>query len=443
MDVQAHVPLTRAGMDIVPCRAPQGRNAMKIESSTSAVGDAQAEIAAEALAPGGGARRTFLLRAAGGMATLVAGGLVAAGKASAVESAGAGFPAFAYIGCFTSTARKASAKGISVFRIDQSGGWTLVQTLETVPNPQFIAFDRQQRFLYSVHGDGIEVSSYAIDKTNGRISFLNKQPTNGKNSTHLTPDPSNRYIVIGNGPGVAVFPINQDGSLAPFTDMVPAVGQVGPHRNQIEAGPHPHYVSFDPSGRFLVAPDRGLDLVHIYRLDVATGKLAENDPGFAATRPGAGPRHLAFHPTKPWAYVCDELDSTVTAYGWNSERGELKAFQVIPTLPVAYMGKNSPAEIQVALSGNFVYVSNRGHNSIVTFSVDPATGMLAPLGWEPTQGRTPRFFTLDPTGSLLYAANLDSDNIVAFRVDQATGKLTPTGQVVETGSPSCIIFARA
>jgi 6-phosphogluconolactonase len=294
-----------------------------------------------------------------------------------------------------------------------------------------------------VHGDGAEVSSYAIDKTSGRISFLNKQPTNGKNSTHLTPDPSNRYIVIGNGPGVAVFPINQDGSLAPFTDMVPAIGQVGPHRNQIEAGPHPHYVSFDPSGQFLVAPDRGLDLVHIYRLDASTGKLAENDPGFAATRPGAGPRHLAFHPAKPWAYVCDELDSTVTAYGWNSERGELKAFQVIPTLPAAYMGKNSPAEIQVAPSGSFVYVSNRGHNSIVTFSVDPATGMLAPLGWEPTQGRTPRFFTLDPTGSLLYAANLESDNIVAFRVDQKSGKLTPTGQVVPTGSPSCIIFARA
>jgi 6-phosphogluconolactonase len=116
---------------------------------------------------------------------------------------------------------------------------------------------------------------------------------------------------------------------------------------------------------------------------------------------------------------------------------------VIPSLPVTYIGNNSTAEIQVAPSGNFVYVSNRGHNSIVTYSVDPANGTLAPVGWEPTQGRTPRFFGLDPTGGLLYAANLDSDNIVAFRVDQATGKLTPTGRVVETGSPSCIIFARA
>jgi 6-phosphogluconolactonase len=389
-------------------------------------------------------RRTFLSGTAGGIATLAAGGLVAAGRdASSAESAAAAFSGFAYIGCFTSAIRKASAKGISVYRIDQGGDWTLLQTLETVPNPQFIAFDRQQKFLYSVHGDGTEVSSYAIDKTSGQIRFLNKQPTNGKNSTHLTPDPSNRYIVIGNGPGVAVFPINQDGSLAPFTDMVPAPGEVGPHRNQSAAGAHPHYVSFDPSGRFLLAPDRGVDRIHIYRLDGSTGKLKANDPGFAKTRSGAGPRHLAFHPAKPWAYVCDELDSTVTAFGWDSERGELKAFQVIPTLPETFMGNNQPAEIQVAPSGNFVYVSNRGHDSIVTFGVDPATGRLAPVGFEPTQGRTPRFFSLDPTGGLLYAANLESDNIVAFGVDQKSGKLTPTGRVVQTGSPSCIIFARA
>jgi 6-phosphogluconolactonase len=396
----------------------------------------------DGLTPAGGARRTFLLGAAGGMATLAAGGLIDRRDAFAADSGSAAFPAFAYIGCFTSATRKASAKGISVYRIDQGGDWTLLQTLETVPNPQFIAFDRQQRFLYSVHGDGTEVSSYAIDKPSGQIRFLNKQPTNGKNSTHLTPDPSNRYIVIGNGPGVAVFPINPDGSLAPFTDMVPAPGEVGPHRNQSAAGAHPHYVSFDPSGRFLVAPDRGVDRIHIYRLDGSTGKLAANDPAFARTRSGAGPRHLAFHPAKPFAYVCDELDSTVTAFGWDAERGELKAFQVIPTLPETFMGNNQPAEIQVAPSGNFLYVSNRGHDSIVTFSIDPANGRLAVSGFEPTQGRTPRFFTLDPTGSLLYAANLESDNIVAFRVDQKSGKLTPTGQVVQTGSPSCIIFAR-
>jgi 6-phosphogluconolactonase len=418
---------------------------MDPENKTIAAVDGQhARSSANPLTPEGDARRTFLLGAAGGMATLAASGLIPTAKhASAAEAAGAAFPLFAYIGCFTEVSRKAKGKGISVYQIDPSGAWTLLQTLETVPNPQFIALDRQQRFLYSVHGDGTEVCAYAIDKPSGQLKFLNKQLTNGMNSTHLTPDPSNRYIVIGNGPGVAVFPINQDGSLAPFSDMVPAAGEVGPHRNQRGAGPHPHYVSFDPSGRFLVAPDRGTDRVLIYRLDLSTGKLVANDPGFAKTRSGAGPRHLAFHPAKPWAYVCDELDSTVTAYAWNSDRGELKAFQVIPTLPASYMGNNSPAEIEVAPSGNFVYVSNRGHDSIVIYSVDPESGLLAPLGWEPTQGRTPRFFTLDPSGGLLYAANLESHNIVAFRVDQDTGKLTPVGRMVETGSPSCIIFARA
>lgn len=393
------------------------------------------------LIPQGQSRRGFLLGAAG--ASLAAGALIAAARCAVAVEAGEAAPRFAYIGCFTSEQRKAHAKGISVYRIDASGSWSLVQALETLPNPQFIAFDRQQKFLYSVHGDGTEVSSYAIDPASGRISFLNKQPTSGNNSTHLTPDPTNRYIVIGNGIGVAVFPINPDGSLAPYTDMVRAGGEVGPHRNQVGPGPHPHYVGFDPSGRFLLAPDRGTDRTHIYRLDLASGKLVANNPAFARSRPGAGPRHLAFHPAKPWAYICDELDSTVTAYGWDSEQGALKPLQVVTTLPEDYVGGNTTAEIQFALSGHYLYVSNRGHNSIAIFSVNQASGKLSPIGWEPTRGRTPRFFGLDPTGRLLYVANLDSDTIVAFSVDAETGKLTPTGQVVETGSPSCIIFGRA
>src|SRR4029077_10020849 len=162
----------------------------------------------------------------------------------AAESTGVASPLFAYVGCFTTARRKALGKGISVYRIDGGGAWTLLQTLETVPNPQFIAFDRQHRFLYSVHGDGTEVGAYAIDKPSGQLRFLHKQPTDGKNSTHLTSDPTNRYIVIGNGPGVAVFPRNEDGSLAPYSDMVPGPGELGPHRNQQRGGAHPHYVSF-------------------------------------------------------------------------------------------------------------------------------------------------------------------------------------------------------
>ena len=160
--------------------------------------------------PQGESRRVFLLGAAA-----AAGGLLSAPRQAAAAEPGEAAPLFAYIGCFTSERRNAHSKGISVYRIDANGSWSLVQTLETLPNPQFITFDRQQKFLYSVHGDGTEVSSYAIDTASGRISFLNKQPTSGNNSTHLTADPTNRYIVIGNGPGIAVFPRNPDGSLAP------------------------------------------------------------------------------------------------------------------------------------------------------------------------------------------------------------------------------------
>lgn len=414
---------------------PEKRSPVVVDTEGTA--NTSAVLTSEAIA-----RRTFLIGAAGGMAALTAGGLMpaAAQGAAATDSTQPASLLFAYLGCFTSKERKADGKGISVYRIDQpAGAWTLVQALETIPNPQFISFDRRQRFLYAVHGDGTEVSAYAIDPSTGKIAFLNKQPTNGRNSAHLTPDPSNRYLLIANGPGMAVFPINEDGSLAPYSDTLVPPGPPGPHRRAQNTA-HPHYVSFDPSGRFIVAPDRGVDRIHIYRLDAPSGKLVANDPGFVKTRSGAGPRHLAFHPAKPWAYVVNELDSTVTLYNWDSERGELKPIQVITTLPTTFTGDNTGAEIMVAPSGNFVYASNRGHNSIVIYAVDPATGMLNPVGWEPTRGRTPRFFTLDASGGALYAANLESHTIVVFRVDQKSGKLAPTGRVVETGSPSCILF---
>ena len=349
-------------------------------------------------------------------------------------------PRFAYIGCFTTAERKARGKGISVYQIDPAtASWTLLQVLETPPNPQFISFDREGRFLYSAHGDGTEIGAYAIDRQTGELRPLNTQPTDGRNAPALLPDPSNRYMVMAHGPGMAVFPINGDGSLAPHSDALVPPGEPGPHRKG-QNSPHPHHVLFDPGGRFLVAPDKGVDRVHIYRLDAASGKLVANDPPCAVSRSGAGPRHVAFHPARPYAYVVNELDSTVTAYHWDAARGALKPLQIIPTLPTTYTGNNTGSEIAVSPSGNFVYASNRGHDSIAIFAVDAASGMLDPVGWEPTRGKTPRFFTLDAGGNRLYAANLGSHSIVVFRVDQASGKLTPTGQVVETGSPSCIVF---
>ena len=238
---------------------------------------------------------------------------------------------------------------------------------------------------------------------------------------------------------MSVLPINPDGSLAPLTDLYMLPGKPGPHRAE-QASSHPHDVVFDPRLRFIVVPDKGLDADFVFRLDAATGKLVPAEVPSVASRPGAGPRHAAFHPTAPYVYVINELDSTITTFRYDPERGGLAALQVITTLPPTFTGNSTTSEIAVSPSGRFVYGSNRGHDSLAIFSIDGTTGVLSPVGWEPTQGKTPRFFALDPSGTFLYAANQDSDTIVTFRVDQATGKLTPTGQVVKAGSPSSIVF---
>ena len=356
---------------------------------------------------------------------------------------------FAYVGCFTTAHRKARGRGISVYRIDESSGaWSLVEVFETIANPGFVALDSKQRFLYAAHGDGDTVSAYAIeviDTQTRKLKFLNQQPSSGDNGPHLIVDPSDQYVVCANGPGIVVLPIKPDGSLAPATHAVVPPGKEGPYKREQGHGAHPHQVVFDVSGRFLMSPDKGVDATHIYRLDMGTGKLAPNDPPFVRSRYGAGPRHLSFHPSRPIAYLINELDSTVTTYQWDANRtsgGMLTSVHIIPTTPATFVGDNTGAEIAVAPSGQFVYVSNRGHNSIATFAVDAKDATLAPIDWVPTQGRKPRFFTLNPKGEMLYVANEDSDTIVAFKLDAVTGKPLPSGVIVHTGSPSCIVFSK-
>ena len=350
-------------------------------------------------------------------------------------------PKYAYVGCFTTAKRKALGKGIAVYRIDPASGvWTLVEAYDAIPNPHFVALDHTQQFLYSAHGDSSEIGAYSVDRQTGRLKLLNKQATGGDNSSSVMLDPGNRYVVLANGPGVAVFPRNADGSLAPRSDLALPAGEPGPYRRHQDE-PHPHQAWFDLSGRFVVVPDKGLDQVHVFRFDARGGKLVPCDPPFVKCRHGAGPRHVTFHPGGPYAYVVNELDSTVVAYHWDTERGELRPFQRISTTPTTYTGDNTGAEIAIVPSGRFLYASNRGHDSIAIYAVDAASGTLAHVGWESVQGKKPRFFGLDPDGSHLYAANENSHTIVEFRVDRESGKLTPTGQIIETGSPSCIVFA--
>jgi 6-phosphogluconolactonase (cycloisomerase 2 family) len=344
-------------------------------------------------------------------------------------------PKFAYVGCFTTVARKARGKGVAVYRIDPAtAAWSFVEACDVAPNPHFVALHPTQRFLYSAHGDSSEVCAYARDPQTGRLRFLNKQDTHGDNSSTAVVDSSGRWLLLTTGPGVALFPVNPDGSLAPFTENIVPQHDAGAH-------PHPHQAIFDPTEQFVVVPDKGLNQVHVFRFDAARGKLVACDPPFTKTRSGAVPRHVVFHPHRPYAYLVNEADSTVNAYHWDAARGQLKAFQRVGTTPDTYVGDNSGAEIAILPSGKFVYASNRGHDSVVIYAVDEATGRIEAVGWESTQGKKPRFFGLNPDCSRLYAANEDGHTIVEFTIDPATGKLAPTGQIVETGSPASIAFA--
>lgn len=351
---------------------------------------------------------------------------------------------FAYVGCRTTRERNARGNGINVYRMDgATGAWTHVQLVDNLVNPSFLAFDQTQRYLYTVHGDQSEVSAFHIESGSGELTFLNRQNTGGKNPVHLAFDPSNRFLVIPNyGSGtLALLPRNADGSLGALADLVELPGKPGPHRVE---QPHarPHFSPFDPKGRFIVVPDKGLDKVFSYRLDVDAGKLKPAETPSVEARETSGPRHITFHPRLPMAYVINELDSTVATYHYDEASGRLSPRQILSALPASFTGNSRASEIAIDASGRFVYASNRGHDSIALFAVDAASGLLSFVYAEPTQGRTPRFFALDPSGRFLYVANEDSDSIVTFSVDPHSGRLRPTGQMIHTGSPVCIVFSQ-
>ncbi len=351
---------------------------------------------------------------------------------------------YAFVGCYTTADRDGRGVGIGVYGVDAaSGAWEQVRVVTDVTNPSFLALHPQQRVLYCVHGgSGEGVSSFAIDPIGGELNALNTRPSGGTNPVHLSVHPGGTCLVVANytGATVAMLPIAPDGFLAPPSQVVDLKGETGPDPIE-QSGPHPHDIPLDPTGTFAVVPDKGLDRVFVFRLDVDQQTLVPTPQGGVRARAGAGPRHAAFHPSTPHAYVVNELDSTVTTYHFDKDTGALETLQTLGTLPVDFSGQNTGAEIAVAPSGSFVYASNRGHDSVVIFAVDPGSGRLTTVGWEPTQGQQPRHFALDPSGTFLYAANQASDTITTFRVDPTAGTLQPTGQVIRTGSPVSIVFA--
>jgi 6-phosphogluconolactonase len=354
-------------------------------------------------------------------------------------------PNLVYVGTYT---RDGRSEGIYVFRHDpETGGLTQLHTIKDT-DPSFLAFDPSKRFLFAVNehrvhtgeGDG-DVASYAIDQETGDLAFLSRQTTHGGEPCHLTTDPSGRCLIVANHENgtVAVFPLEANGQLQPSSDLQQHEGS-GPGPTQ--QGPHAHFVTFDPDGHRLMVCDKGIDKVMIYRLDVEAGKLFPADPPFASLHSGAAPRHISFHPSGRFAYVNGEADMTITAFAYDRMNGILTELHYLSTLPKGTTGERlSTAQILVEPSGRFVYVSNRGHNSIAIFAIDQDTGRLTAAGHASTQGETPRNFAIDPTGTFLYAANQNSDTIVHFRIDRETGQLQPTGDVTQVGGPVCILFA--
>ena len=344
---------------------------------------------------------------------------------------------FAYVGCYTTPDRDGRGDGIRVYR-----DWNLVQTIDGLENPSLFTLRRDRSVLYSVHGGRDLISAFARDPRTGELTLLNQMDCRGNNPVDSALDPTERFLIIGNyGTGtVAVMPLDADGALLPVTQIVTLPGTAG--RDPLhQTSSHPHAVIFDPSGRFAIVPDKGFDRVFVFRFDA--GKLLPTAQGSIASKSGAAPRHAAFHPSLPKLYVNNELDSTVAVFAWNDDTGQMTETQVLSTIPGGYEGRNTTAEIAASACGRFLYVSNRGQDSVVLFRIDPETGHLTFAGYTPTGGSRPRFFALDPTGLRLYAANQDSNDIAAFQIDRSTGTLHPLGIVARTGSPSAIGFAPA
>lgn len=348
---------------------------------------------------------------------------------------------YAYVGSRTTRERNARGDGISVFSVNtHTAALEPVQLVNNLVNPSFLAINRAGDRLYTVHGDVSDISAFAVDRASGQLTFINKQSTQGKNPVHLAIDPSGQFVVVTNhiGASLAVLPIAGDGALGAVTQLVKLDGPIGPHRIEQKQA-KPHFNPFDPTGRFVIVPDKGLDRTFSFRF--ADGRLAPAAPSFVEAREGAGPRHVAFHPNGRIAYVVNELDSTVTTYGYDSATATLTPRQVLSSLPDTFTGNSRASEIEVDAAGRFVYASNRGDDTIAVFRIDAATGLLHFTGADKTGGRTPRFFTIAPGGRFLYALNEDSDTIVAFGIDAHSGRLHPTGLSVQSGSPVCMVFS--
>jgi len=382
---------------------------------------------------------------------------------------GGGRPLVAYVGTFSSPLRDmlptqvdlppGNGRGIHLFLIDrETGAMTPHGIVEMGTSPSCLALDAAGTRLYSANetdrvGDDRQgtVSAFAVDRADGKLKLLNTVRSGGAGPTYVSVHPAGRHLLVANyfGGSVAVLPIRADGGLGEASDVKADAGPIGPTR-ATNAPPgsfafsghdrtHAHQIQADPTGRFVVHVDLGLDRIFVWKFDAERGLLVANDPPSVSLPPGDGPRHVHFHPNGRWFYSIQEEGSTIVRFDYDGASGRLTARQTISTLPPGFAGSNFCSEILVSADGRFVYAGNRLHDSIGIFAVG-ADGGLSYVGEEWTRGNYPRSFAFDPTGRFLYCCNQRGDTVAVFRVDRGTGGLAFTGRYAPVGNPSMLVF---
>lgn len=375
----------------------------------------------------------------------------------------------AYVGTYTSPLKNmrdtqvdlppGNGRGIHLFEVDRNtGALTPGAVHEMGTSPSALVLNAAGTHLYSANeterigaGEAGSVSAFAINPADGQLKPLNSVSSGGKGPAHLSIHPSGRFVLVANyfGGSVAVLPILPGGGLGAATDIKQDAGEVGPTR-ATNAPPgsfafsghdqaHAHMIEADPSGRFVLHVDLGLDKIYVWKFDDRKGLLTANDPASVSLPPGDGPRHFHFHPNGNWLYSLQEEGSTIVLFDYDPAKGQLSPRQTISSLPPGYAGSNFCSGILVSDDGRFVYAGNRLHDSIGIFSVAPS-GELTYVGETWTRGDYPRSFNFDPTGEFLYSCNQRADSIAVFRVDKKTGGLAFTGHYTPVGNPSSIVF---
>lgn len=371
------------------------------------------------------------------MPTTAGASAIAVVMAVLVVTASARVDRVVYIGTYTGEA----SKGIYAFRFDDnSGRLTPLGVAAETPSPSFLTASTDGRFVFAVNEvQSFEgklsgsVTSFTVDAASARLTEVSVQPSMGAGPCHLALDRTGRYLAVANygGGNYALFPVGVDGRLQPATSVITGARPDSPK-------PLGHMVGFDAGNRFLIAADKGLDRMLVYRFDASTGVASATPPSVTALPTGSGPRHFAWHPNRRWVFTINELSATITTLSWDPASGALTEQGSVPTRPAGVTG-GSTAEIAVHRTGRFVYGSNRGHDSIAVFSVG-ADGALSLVEHQSTRGETPRNFALDPTGRWLIAGNQRSHTLAVFSIDQTTGALSPVGNLVSVGSPVSVLF---